>query len=417
MAPRTWAETGLVDHFRRLHDYMADRKFCFVLGAGASYRSGIPVGGQFVSRWLRELWGQEGHGQSFEDWATADNLQIPGFTVADAASFYPQVFVRRFGGDPQEGYAWLEGQMGQARPSFGYFVLARILTQTRHNIVITTNFDNLVAEALAMSGGGHPLVVGHESLAGFVSSSPRRAVIAKIHRDLLLAPVNDPHGTSHLPDDWATALRRILGAYTPLFIGYGGNDGSLMGFLDSLPPRHIPGQPVWCYWYRYAPAPHIVALMEKHNGVLVPIRDFDELMMRLNDSLGFGLPIEPVTKRANEMIDRCRVETEAVLRRLQESAGEAPEARPAAEPTESSASLLAARGSIERTDEPWAVVLRARMTLDPERRRAVFNDGMRRFPGNAPLRAEYARFLADALREVPAAEALLREALPEPLAN
>lgn len=416
MAPRVWNETGLVAHFRRMHENMPDRKFCFVLGAGASFRSGIPVGGQLVARWLREVWEQESHGQPFETWATEDNLSIPGFTLDQAASFYPQVFVRRFGNDPQEGYAWLERVMESARPSFGYFVLARILTQTRHNIVITTNFDNLVAEALAMSGGGHPLVVGHESLAAFVSSSPRRAVIAKIHRDLLLAPVNDPHGTSHLPEDWNSALRRILGAYTPLFLGYGGNDGSLMGFLDGIGPRHIPGQPVWCYWYRDTPAPHIVALMDKLGGVMTPIRDFDELMMRLNDGLQFGLPIERVTTRANEMMDRCRAETETVLRRLQESAPSpaAPTPERPEPPAEQAASLRAARESIERTDEPWAVVLRARMTADMERRVSVFDDGLRRFPRAAELRAEYAKFLAHDLGQVDKAEELLRAALPDP---
>ncbi len=34
--------------------------------------------------------------------------------------------------------------------SLGYSLLAEIIQHTRHKVVITTNFDNLVADALAM---------------------------------------------------------------------------------------------------------------------------------------------------------------------------------------------------------------------------------------------------------------------------
>ena len=39
--------------------------------------------------------------------------------------------------------------MTDKEPSFGYSVLAQILAGTRHNVVITTNFDNLVVDALS----------------------------------------------------------------------------------------------------------------------------------------------------------------------------------------------------------------------------------------------------------------------------
>ena len=33
---------------------------------------------------------------------------------------------------------------------------------------------------------------------------------------------------------WDAALKNILKTYTPIVIGYGGNDGSLMGFLKNF---------------------------------------------------------------------------------------------------------------------------------------------------------------------------------------
>ena len=33
----------------------ADKKYCFLLGAGASKPSGIPTGGELVQKWMNEL--------------------------------------------------------------------------------------------------------------------------------------------------------------------------------------------------------------------------------------------------------------------------------------------------------------------------------------------------------------------------
>src|SRR3954469_18445062 len=128
---------------------MEDTSFVFVLGAGASKDSDIPTGGELVQIWLEDLRRRyDGTSSSLELWATAENLDIANFDYASASSFYPQVFERRFGDYLDEGYAALEKIMEEKKPSFGYAILAQILSQTRHRVVVTTNFDNLVSDAL-----------------------------------------------------------------------------------------------------------------------------------------------------------------------------------------------------------------------------------------------------------------------------
>jgi hypothetical protein len=57
---------------------------------------------ELVSNWLRELHVREdAAGMSIEQWATAENLGINGFQYDKAASFYPEVFKRRFHEDPE----------------------------------------------------------------------------------------------------------------------------------------------------------------------------------------------------------------------------------------------------------------------------------------------------------------------------
>jgi hypothetical protein len=46
---------GFLSEFLARHKQMSDRPFCWVLGSGASYQSGIPTGVTLAQQWLREL--------------------------------------------------------------------------------------------------------------------------------------------------------------------------------------------------------------------------------------------------------------------------------------------------------------------------------------------------------------------------
>ena len=151
MSAKTITTEGFLQEFLARDKGMMDRRFCFILGAGASVNRGIPSGKDLVARWLQELHVRENTSQkSLEEWATAENLGIAGFEYEKASSFYPQAFERRFSDDPYSGCAFLENELSNKEPSYGYSVLAQILSGSRHQVVITPNFDNLVADALAI---------------------------------------------------------------------------------------------------------------------------------------------------------------------------------------------------------------------------------------------------------------------------
>ncbi|PCC72673.1 hypothetical protein SAMN02745121_01788 [Nannocystis exedens] len=328
--PEEWGPEGLCEQFWDIDRKMHNRRFAFILGAGASVQSGIPAAGALVWRWLGELHRRLARGGvPLERWATAEALEIRNFSLADAAAFYSQVFARRFRQHPDEGYADLEDIMQGKDPSFGYSVLAHILAETRHKLVITTNFDNLVGEALSIFTGTAPLVCGHESLANFVHVEPRRPVVVKIHRDLLMAPMNHAAEIAALQTAWIEPLTRVFRAYTPIVIGYGGNDGSLMGFLNGLPEDAIPGGIFWCYYGPAGPpGPEIRRLVARHRGVLVPIEGFDELMLRLSARLRIPLLDQVIETKARARVDNYRRRVEELQARLFPPALAAAEATP-----------------------------------------------------------------------------------------
>ena len=77
-------------------------------------------------------------------------------------------------------------------PAFGYAVLASLMAMDggRFNIVLTTNFDDLVADALYLFTAARPLVIHHESLANFIRPTRTRPLVVKLHGDHRLSPQN-----------------------------------------------------------------------------------------------------------------------------------------------------------------------------------------------------------------------------------
>jgi hypothetical protein len=290
MAAQKITTIGFLNDFLARHKKMSDRPFCWVLGSGASIESGIPAGGILAMQWLNELHEMEDFDNlPIEQWATAAKLGIKGFDFKKAANFYPFIYQRRFRDFREQGYAFLEDAMQAAEPSYGYSVLAQIMSGTQHKVSITTNFDNLIADAISTYTFEYPLVCGHESLTGFIRPNLKRPVIAKIHRDLLLNPKSEPEEIEKLPNSWESALQVIFDNNTPIVIGYGGNDGSLMGFLEKSSP--IKGGIFWCYRADSEPDQKIQAIVERHHGRLVPILGFDELMLQVWQKLQLPDPI------------------------------------------------------------------------------------------------------------------------------
>ena len=168
--------------FHFVNDQRKDKKFCFILGAGASKQSGIRTGSELAKLWVDELIQMESE-SAINNWIQKENIPLD-----DLAHGYSKIYDKRFEVDPRDGFSFLEKEMENIDPSCGYSVLANILSTTEHKIVITTNFDSLCEDALFIYTQKKPLVVGHEALANFIRPFGSRPVVIKIHRDLFLSP-------------------------------------------------------------------------------------------------------------------------------------------------------------------------------------------------------------------------------------
>ncbi len=379
---------------------LGSRLRCFI-------QSGIPTGGVLANQWLKELQDLEDFDKlPIEEWATAANLGIPAFIYARAADFYPRIYHRRFREYKEQGYAFLESVMDNAEPSFGYSVLAQVMATTPHKVAITTNFDNLIADALSIYTRTFPLVCGHESLTGYIRANLRRPLVAKIHRDLLLAPLSNPEEIATLPGEWAAALTRIFDGFTPIVIGYGGNDGSLMGFLTKLPP--IEGGIFWCCRDATRVDPKIHEVVKYHRGRLVPIEGFDELMLQLQEKLQLPSLLPGLQSLNEKRVKDYQKQFEALTGALRKPA-ENPAAEEARKPARKAAEAAVERLTKEKNW--WAWQLKANAEPDPEKREAIFRAALDDFPESIQLTANFANFLSEVRKKSDEAEGLYRKAL------
>ncbi|MEN4750474.1 hypothetical protein ABEH28_11965 [Pseudomonas sp. Ps21-P2] len=399
-----WSLDGVLADMASIHASMKDRQFAFILGAGASVSSGIPTGQTLAAKWLKDLHLREClDDRSLDQWAGECGVADGVLTLDNAAEFYPQIFERRFEGDREAGYAELEVAMEGKLPSLGYSLLAEIIQHTRHKVVVTTNFDNLVADALAMHAHQSPLVVAHESLAGFVRPQMRRPLVAKIHRDLYLHPINDTLGVSTMEHGWKIALKRLFQYFTPVVVGYGGNDGSLMDMLMGLQPGDIAGRMIWCYRGNTRPPQKALDVLSKHNGILVRVPGFDQFMLQLAANLVNDFDVAAIAERTAELgrARASRYREQASSLRAISVVGTVAEKKAGEVLTE----------SVRSGQSWWSWQLMAENEPDFAKRDKIFKEGMLAFPDSVDLAGTYATFLEVHAQEYAAADTAFRHAL------
>ena len=277
-------------------------RFCFIIGAGASVSSGIPMGVTLEAEWMEEMEKSPGFSEVRE---FAETLRKAGrlehdFSEIEQAweaakkskqalpsEYYFDIYKLRFFPNHRNGYYYLERVMAHKNPSFGYHPLALMLTEgSGSNLVITTNFDSLVEDALFLYTDSKPLVINHELLADYAGDpNIKRPIIAKIHRGIFFDPLNQPEETNELKGGWHDVLAHVFQNYTPIVIGYGGGDNSLMNLLEEESVKMKNGM-YWCYVEEFGlPSEKIQRLVQKKDGHFVRTAGFDSTMLMLGNAL------------------------------------------------------------------------------------------------------------------------------------
>jgi Tfp pilus assembly protein PilF len=222
---------------------------CFFLGAGASIESGIPSAYSLVRVWDSEI--EAYHNDYSEKYVFWKNKH--SITYDNIANFYSKCYEWRFPNE-REGHLYLQKAIREAYPSRGYGMLANILVNSDNNVVITTNFDQLIQREISKLNKDC-IILSHESILQQALSTDLTTtnvpVIVKLHRDLYLNPLNRENELKTLYSGWNELLSMIFSKYHAIFCGYSGNDPNVYSFLRENANKFKNGVFKSPYWLVY----------------------------------------------------------------------------------------------------------------------------------------------------------------------
>ena len=407
----------------------SDRRLCFILGNGASKTSGIRTPGDLAELWLRDI---EDRMQD-EPSAYSDFLKFNNIDPDNPAATYTEIYNERFRYDPALGIEYINREVASASPAYGYAVLAQILAEKHHNIVITTGFDNLVEEALYTYTAKRPYICDQESMAAFAKPSVKQPLILRIADDK--QKVNGNNG-------WVNALTNILGSCIPVILGCDGADNTrLLDYLEQIPRFE---NMFWCRQKGNTLSTRVTTLIEKHRGKLVDIDGFDELMLLLQDSLNLPALTEGIKTFAESRSSQYQENIEKIRARQSSSLpgpamplkGEEQRARssatspeqavvahpvqevaPAAEPVieqktyQPGANALPSPSEGKTGDHWTAWEHQARTAKTANEKAAIYIQALQALPDSSELHINFAILLQDSLRDYDRAEQHYKRAL------
>jgi Tfp pilus assembly protein PilF len=388
-----------VRRLKNLLEEKEDSKFVFFIGAGCSVSSGIPAAGPLVKSWLPRLKRlKTGDERNYEEWVKG---KYPNYEEDKAAQFYGRVIEDRFfTADERQGE--IERLTEGKDPGFGYAVLAQLTTHPscgHHcNVILTVNFDDLIADAQYLYTHKKPLVIYHDTLAGFVRVTRTRPLVIKVHGDARLEPKNIERETEELAEDVKKVLRALLSEMGLIFIGYGGNDEGLATIFKELPTGALP----WgIYWIGgRIPEGEMGKWLQEREAIWVKHKDFDELMLLIwnefelkhPDDKRFGRLLDTYYETFNKLNKKVEAKPETAEKRILEKA---------------------VKKAILESTSWWAVELEAAKykRKDQEKADEIYQEGLKKFPNEANLLGNYANFLTDIRKDHEKAEEYYKKAL------
>lgn len=274
----------------------------WLLGAGVSAASGIQTAWDMIWRFKRELYvtQRKASRQSVDDLsnvavqgmldafvAESETLPKPGAPDEYSALFeatYPQEQDRR---------TYIEHMIRGMKPTQGHLTLAALMKAKHNNIVWTTNFDHLLADACARTFGTTAALstasLDGTDLAGEFISEQQWPIEVKLHGDFRSRRLKNT--SEELRHQDAKFRRQMIDACRRsglIVAGYSGRDDSVMEALEAAleEPSAFPGGLFWLHRGENPPFERVVRLLGRAAtaGVecgIVRIENFDETMIDL----------------------------------------------------------------------------------------------------------------------------------------
>jgi hypothetical protein len=265
--------------------------YAMLLGSGTSTAAGIPTGWEVVCDLIRRVAALHGPEELHEAqadpvrWWTSQGQGEPRYDALLEA-LAPSVAARR---DLLCGYfepaTQEEREQGIKRPTAAHRAMAELVHEGRLRLILTTNFDHLIEDALAAAGTPPQVIARPEAIAGMTPLQHARATVVKLHGDYL--DVGSVRNTSAELAAYDPAMQelldRVLDEYGLIILGWSGQwDTALARAIEGCPSRRYP-----TYWAAFNGqiSPSGERLLAGRAGHLIPIKGADTFCTALRDKV------------------------------------------------------------------------------------------------------------------------------------
>ncbi len=177
-------------------------------------------------------------------------------------------------------------------------MLQHLIRRGVFNTIFTTNFDDLLSEACyTFSREVRPIVCAHDSSIHTIRVASKRPKIIKLHGDFLYDEIkNLSNELETLESNMRDKFRQYASEHGIIFVGYGGNDRSIMDILNILlqNKNNFPHGVYWCILKGTTPNETVASLTRFQKSYL----NSREASWYLMDSSGFkrfsvGFALQP----------------------------------------------------------------------------------------------------------------------------
>jgi len=262
--------------------------YALLLGSGVSTGAGVPTGWGVVTELVRrvaavedptsiedaardpEKWWHDHHGDPL---GYSSLLEALAPTPATRQGLLADFF------EPSDE----EREQGIKTPGRGHLAIAELVKRGSVKVIVTTNFDRLMEQALDAVGIAPQVIARPEAVNGMKPLAHAPVTVIKVHGDYLdLGSRNTPAELDQYPEEWVTLLARVFDEYGLIVSGWSAEwDTALVRLIESTPNRRYP-----LYWdARSGKGVNAQKLIAARSGQIVPAAGADEMFNELSSAL------------------------------------------------------------------------------------------------------------------------------------
>lgn len=169
------------------------------------------------------------------------------------------------------------------QPSQAHRAIAELVRRGTVKVIVTTNFDRLMEQALEAAGVSPQVISRPEAVNGMAPLAHSKATVIKLHGDYLdLGTRNTPTELADYPTEWNDLLHQVFDEYGLIISGWSADwDTALVNALTTTSSRRYP-----LYWdSRSSRGDAATRLLSLRGGIVLPSTSADELFRELVESL------------------------------------------------------------------------------------------------------------------------------------